>query len=55
LILVQSGKYYDHSNHNTNQLIDEECSVISIAVEEHVSDWQKAIHETINGWMNSKS
>lgn len=46
----QSGFFYDHSIHDSINLSDEECSVITIAVEEDVKVWQKKISETINDW-----
>ena len=52
----QSGKYYDHSSQNSNCLSDEECSVISIDVDEKdVKKWQETIHKNISEWCNSQN
>jgi len=51
----QTGQYYDHTFHDSNHLSNEECSVISIAVEKDIKVWQKQISDNINDWKESKT
>jgi 5-methylcytosine-specific restriction enzyme subunit McrC len=44
---ISSGKYF---NHQTNVLGDEECSVITICVENNISSWQGKIADHILNW-----
>lgn len=44
---IISGKYF---NHITNVLGDEECSVITVKVENEIRNWQKHIAEYILTW-----
>jgi len=46
----QSGKYYDHRSLDSSILSNDECSIISIEVEQNVMQWQKAIHKNISDW-----
>lgn len=47
---IQSGHYYDHSEHDSKHLSLEECSVISIGVNTEIGEWQKAISKSIRTW-----
>lgn len=46
----QSGLYYDHTSHESKDLSNEECSIISIGVGHDVKEWQRKIHENISYW-----
>lgn len=46
----QKGLYFDHTNAGANNLSNEECCVISIAVDKDVKVWQKRISESIEEW-----
>ncbi|UCS93776.1 McrC family protein [Echinicola marina] len=46
----QSGQYYDHSSHDSKDLSEEECSIISIGIESDIRVWQRDIHELIISW-----
>lgn len=48
---ISSGKYF---NHSTNVLGDEECSVITICVENDIRNWQNNIANYIYKWENIK-
>ncbi|MEX2568115.1 MAG: hypothetical protein WD431_19360 [Cyclobacteriaceae bacterium] len=50
----QSGLYYAQSCNNINELSDEECSVISISVDNKVKNWQKEISFHLYNWAESK-
>jgi 5-methylcytosine-specific restriction enzyme subunit McrC len=43
-----NGTYLDPA---TNEETDKECSVISLAVEPAIKQWQQNIHNVIDGWM----
>ncbi len=48
---ISSGMYFDKDISN---LSDKECSVISIAVNNNVKDWQKEIDFKIKDWINKQ-
>lgn len=50
----KSGKYYDHTSQNSKHLSNEQCSIISIAVEKDMKVWQKEIHDNIDNWCQLK-
>lgn len=49
-----SGRYYDHRV-NIERLSYEECSIISLGVEENVRRWEKAIHNFIDKWTQNRT
>lgn len=48
---IQSGRYFRHNNINSEDIGDEECSVISIGVDGEIKKWQESICENIENWM----
>lgn len=52
---TQSGNYYDHTYVDSKVLSNEECSIISIGVENDIKGWQKQISERINNWKENKN
>jgi 5-methylcytosine-specific restriction enzyme subunit McrC len=49
----QSGLFYDHETHDSKKLSEEECSVITICVEEDIKKWQKELSLRINNWVQN--
>ena len=47
----QIGLYYDHSSHDSKDLGNEECGIITIGVEENLNVWQKRLINNINDWI----
>lgn len=49
----QSGQYYDHNSKDSLDLSDEQCSVISIKVNQDVKWWQWEIYTFVNDALDS--
>lgn len=47
---LKSGFFFDTEH---SRLTDKECSVISIATESNINDWQIEIYKTVEKWLNS--